>query len=178
MQCSISVSTLIIYTCEWHKSKCDGKANTNTIIKNNLNYVFGGYASEAWHIKGGWVQDENAFIFSLRRNGISTNEKYKVAKPQKAYYGTVTWLFAFGGYDIDILANSNTETGSYTDFGNSYQLPEGYTYGSESAKNYLAGKDYSWLTTEIEVFQLEVSYFNSLILTSSEDQSLYEINQF
>ena len=30
-------------------SRCDGKANTVTTIKNNLNYVFGGYASKACH---------------------------------------------------------------------------------------------------------------------------------
>jgi hypothetical protein len=28
-------------------SKCDGKGNTITIIKNNLNYVFGDYVSSA-----------------------------------------------------------------------------------------------------------------------------------
>jgi len=138
-------------------SKCDGKANTITIVKNNLNYVFGGYASKAWHSNDRWIEDGNAFIFSLRRNGISTNEKYKVAKPQYAYYGySSSYLFQFGyGGDIFVEANSNTETGSWTNFGYSYQLPEGYTYGSESAQSYLSGKDRSWLTTEIEVFQLE-----------------------
>ena len=139
-------------------SRCDGKANTITIIKNHLNYVFGGYASRAWHSKDAYIEDGNAFIFSLRRNGTSTNEKYKVKNPQSAYRGyssSSVWLFAFGGYDIDILANSNTVTGSFTNFGASYQLPEGYTYQSESAYNYLSGNYNQWLTTEIEVFQLE-----------------------
>ena len=56
--------------------------------------------------------------------------------------------------DIYVRSNSNTETGSYTNFGVSYELPEGYTY-TESAKNYLAGNYNQWLTTEIEVFELE-----------------------
>ena len=140
-------------------SNCDGKANTITIIKNNLNYVFGGYASKAWHSNNEWIQDSDAFIFSLRRNGISTNEKYKVTKPQNAYqgyYSTYFWLFGFGGgHDIAVKANSNTETGSCTYFGYSYELPEGYTYGNESANSYLSGNFNKWLTTEIEVFQLE-----------------------
>ena len=139
-------------------SNCDGKANTITIVKNNLNYVFGGYASKALHSNNAWIEDRNAFIFSLRRNGISTNEKYKVAKPQKAYYShnsSSSSLFEIGNCDIHVRVNSNTGTNSHSNFGNSYQLPEGYTFGSESAKSYLAGKDYSWLTTEIEVFQLE-----------------------
>ena len=140
-------------------SKCDGKANTITIVKNNLNYVFGGYASKAWHSKGAHIEDGNAFIFSLRRNGSSTNEKYKVTKPLYAYYGEPSssgWLFCFGHvHDIVVKANSNTETGSYTNFGDSYQLAEGYTYYTAGAKNYLSGNHNSWLTTEIEVFQLE-----------------------
>ena len=139
-------------------SNCDGKANTITIVKNNLNYVFGGYASKALHSNNAWIEDRNAFIFSLRRNGISTNEKYKVAKPQYAYYGysSTPYLFQFGyGGDIFVVANSNTETGSWTNFGFSYELPEGYTFRSESARKYLSGNFDKWLTTEIEVFQLE-----------------------
>ena len=137
-------------------SKCDGKANTITIVLNNLNYVFGGYASKAWHSKGAYIEDGKAFIFSLRRNGISTNEKYKVTKPQYAYYGHSSsgWLFQFG-IDIRVKSNSNTETGSYTEFGFSYELPEGYTYYTDGARNYLSGNYNLWLTTEIEVFQLE-----------------------
>ena len=140
-------------------SKCDGKANTVTIVKNNLNYVFGGYASKAWDSKGAYIEDGNAFIFSLRRNGTSTNEKYKVTNRHTAYFGhssSNSHLFGFGGaHDIAVKNNSNTETGSYTHFGYSYQLPEGYTFESESAKNYLSGNYNQWLTTEIEVFQLE-----------------------
>ena len=153
------------FTKSAFSSKCDGKANTITIVKNNLNYVFGGYASRARHSKDEWIEDGNAFIFSLRRNGTSTNEKYKVKDPQKAYFGFASsdfflffsyssWLFGFGN-DIAVKANSNTETGSWTYFGASYQLPEGYTHKSESARNYLAGNYDKWLTTEIEVFQLE-----------------------
>ena len=146
------------FTKSAFSSKCDGKANTITIVKNNLNYVFGGYASRAWHSNGGFIEDGNAFIFSLRRNGISTNEKYKVTRPQYAYgYSSSSdWLFCFGGgHDIAVISNSNTQHGSHTDFGDSCQLPEGYTKGSESAKNYLSGNYNKWLTTEIEVFQLE-----------------------
>ena len=41
---------------------------------------------------------------------------------------------------------------SYSNFGDTYQLPPGYVYGSEQAKNLLAGQ-YKFLTTEIEVFK-------------------------
>ena len=57
------------FTSQAFHSKCNGKRNTITIIKNNLNYMFGGYASSAWNI--GWISDTNAFLFSLRKGGIS-----------------------------------------------------------------------------------------------------------
>ena len=103
-----------------------------------------------------FIEDGHAFIFSLRRNGISTNEKYKIKTPKRAYYSYVfntSWLIYF--IDISVVSNSNIETGSYTDFGNSYEIPEGYTYGTGSARNYLSGNYNKWLTTEIEVFQLD-----------------------
>ena len=139
-------------------SCCDGKKSTITIIKNNLNYVFGGYASKAWDCNcNEWISDSDAFIFSLRRDGISKNEKYVIKNPQYAYYSNFlsSWLFSFGDCDIVVKANSNTETGSYTQFGYSYRLPEGFAYGSRSANDYLSGNYHNWLTTEIEVFQLE-----------------------
>ena len=75
------------FTSQAFHSKCDNKANTVTIIKNNLNYVFGGYTSATWNGTSKWINDPNAFIFSLRRNGNSTNEKFMVKKPRCAIYG-------------------------------------------------------------------------------------------
>ena len=51
-----------------------------------MKIVFGGYDSKAWRSKIDWIEDGNAFIFSLRRE-ISKNEKYEVKKPANAYYG-------------------------------------------------------------------------------------------
>ena len=113
------------YTRIAFNSKFDGKANTITIIQNNLNYVFGGYASEAWNSYKEWIEDRNAFIFSLRRNGISINEKFQITKPQQAFCIDQSFaLFSFGGCDIHVVTNSNAVTSSLTDFGNAYKLPE------------------------------------------------------
>ena len=54
-----------------------------------------------------------------------------------------------GGNDICIFDNPQTNQSS--NFGHTYQLPPGYVYGSEQAKNLLAGQ-YWFSTTEIEVF--------------------------
>jgi hypothetical protein len=55
-----------------------------------------------------------------------------------------------GGHDLIICSNPQVNN-SYSDFGHTYQLPPGYVYESEKAKNMLADQ-FRFLTTEIEVF--------------------------
>ncbi len=142
------------FTGEAFHSKCDGKGNTITIIKNNLNYVFGGYASSAWHSSGAWNNDPNAFLFSLRRSGVSFKDKFTVKEASSALYGYSSYGPTFGGnHDIHICNQSDTNIGSYSDFGFSYNLPDGYTY-QENADNFLAGNYDQWTTTEIEVYEI------------------------
>ena len=44
-----------------------------------------------------------------------------------------------GGYDLYIYNDCNINTSSYSNLGYSYELPNGYAYGSNEAKNYFAG---------------------------------------
>ncbi len=142
------------FTSQAFHSKCDGKGNTISIIKNNLNYVFGGYASSAWNSSGTWINDPNAFLFSLRRAGVSLKNKFTVKEPEYALVGNSGYGPTFGGgHDIHIFNQSNTNTGSYSNFGYSYNLPDGYTKGG-NPKVYLAGNYIKWTTNEIEVFQI------------------------
>ena len=104
------------FTPQAFHSKYDGKGNTITIIKNNLNYVFGGYASSAWNNSEGYINDSNSFIFSLRREGVSFKNKFTVNSAQYALIGNPRYGPIFGG-DILILNQSNTTIGSWSDFG-------------------------------------------------------------
>jgi hypothetical protein len=141
------------FNCEAFHSNCDGKGNTITIIKNDLNYVFGGYTSSAWNSLGDYINDPNAFIFSLRRAGVSFKDKFTVKRPEYALLGASAYGPTFGGGDILIRFHSNSTIGSYTNFGNSYYLPDGYTYKG-NANDFLAGNYNQWTTTEIEVYQI------------------------
>ncbi len=141
------------FNCEAFHSKCDGKGNTITIIKSNLNYVFGGYTSSAWNISGNYVEDPNAFLFSLRRAGVSFKDKFTIRTPKYALLGAPAYGPTFGAGDILIRSHSNTTIGSHTNFGHSYYLPDGNTYKG-SANDFLAGNYNQWTTTEIEVYQI------------------------
>jgi hypothetical protein len=148
------------FTSSSFHSKCDGRPNTVSIIKTNLNFVLGGYTAKVWNINaGGYTYDDNAFIFSLRRNGISNSQKFTVRDPRTAIKPVEpgpTFGSNDGSNDMDIYVreNSNISTGSQSDFGASYNLPSGYQQEQLNTQSYLAGSYNSWLTTEIEVFQI------------------------
>ncbi len=141
------------FTSQSFHSKCDGKENTITIIKSHLNYVFGGYASSAWHSSGRYINDQNAILFSLRRAGVSFKDKFTVKVAKHALCGNSSYGPTFGHWDIYICNQSNTNFGNYSNFGSSYNLPVGYTKGG-NAKDFLAGNYDQWTTTEIEVYQI------------------------
>ncbi len=129
-------------------SKCDYKSNTITIIKNNLNFIFGGYMA-ANRSSNSWIEDKNAFVFSLRKNGISYSKVFPIKNPKYAIDGSGGYGPIFG-QDISILDESNVQKGSYTHLGNQYNYEE-----LEDPKNYLSGNWKNWLVTEIEVYEIK-----------------------
>ena len=58
-----------------------------------------------------------------------------------------------GGCDLRIYNDCNINTASYSNLGASYETPNGYTYESTEAQNYLAGSC-NFTVSEIEVFKL------------------------
>lgn len=61
---------------------------------------------------------------------------------------------AFGrGHDFRISSNCNINNESYSNFGYTYQLPEGLSLNSDEAKNYLGG-GYQFKVVEIEVYKV------------------------
>ena len=154
-------------------ANCDGKANTVTIIKTDSNFVFGGYTAAAWKSDDTYSTDTTAFIFSLRRNGTTYNEKYMVQDATTAIKNWAGKGPIFGSYKgslyCDILINDlSNNTGGYADFGASYNLPLGYIWGSVNSRSYLAGSYQGWKTTEIEVF----FYITSTTMTNSTTSSI------
>ena len=142
------------FTFKAFHDRCDNVPNTVTIIRNNLNFIFGGFTSARWSSTLGSISDSNAFIFSLRRSGTSNNNKLiiKSGETNNAIYGLSSYGPTFGdGRDIYIRDLSNTTTGSYSLL-RSYTAPS-YPPGSNSSL-FLTGGWQNWLTTEIEVYQI------------------------
>ncbi len=96
--------------------------------------------------------DSNAVLFSLRKNGVSIPKKFKIKNATEAIIGNGNSGPIFGNNDIFIEDRSNFMRGSYNNCGSSYELPDGYSYGEENTKSYLAGSYNTWLLDEIEVY--------------------------
>ncbi len=60
-----------------------------------------------------------------------------------------------GGHDIHIQNQSNTNIGSYSNFGYSYNLPDGYTYNG-NARDFLAGNHNQW--THLKLKSIKYSH--------------------
>ena len=98
----------------------------------------------------------NAFLFSLKNK--DNLEPFKAAvyqnsehalRPRSDYGPTFG-----GGHDLHISNNANLYTGSYTNFGYTYQPPPGYTYRATNTQALLAGTLY-FTPSEVEVFYLQ-----------------------
>ncbi len=66
----------------------------------------------------------------------------------------ILWTgFGYGDADIFISNKCNENRDSYSSLGCDYDAPQGYAYGSEEAKSYLAGS-HKFKVTEIEVYKI------------------------
>ena len=55
--------------------------------------------------------------------------------------------------DLHIVNNAGSNTNSHTDFGYTYNLPPGYTYGQTNTRSLLGGS-YYFTPSEVEVLYL------------------------
>ncbi|XP_020624435.1 uncharacterized protein LOC110061916 [Orbicella faveolata] len=119
-------------------SRCDGRRDTVTIIKKDTSETLG--------------STSNAFIFSLRNNEDLGPFKSNVTNPSRAIYRGSGYGPTFGwGLDIHIADNANSNTNSYSNFGeyNDYSVPSGV----QEEDTILAGTPH-FTPDEVEVFYL------------------------
>ena len=82
--------------------------------------------------------------------GIVMVTIFMVRCPQNFLYGKADYGPTFGGgHDIHICNYSNLNHGQYSKFGTYY-----YVLPGKGADFYLGGSHLQWLTSEIEVYQI------------------------
>ncbi|KAJ5067199.1 pep-cterm sorting domain-containing protein [Anaeramoeba ignava] len=149
---------------KWH-SICDNKGKTLIIIKTKDNYIFGGFTQigftndkSKWkendrRYNNGFIPDKNAFIFSLRNDKNDRKpEKFTIKKEFSQY--AIYFHFLRGpnfGAGSDFYLKQDLQTGC-SNFGHTYNTPNGIELFSNEAKNYLAGSFNQWFVDEVETF--------------------------
>jgi len=137
-------------------SKCDGCANTLTILKaKESEFIFGGFTSVSWDSSDRSKSDPNAFIFSLTNNENKPLKiKIKSNQHRNAIFCNSDYGPTFGfGHDVYIDNNANTTMNSYSFLGSTYKHPK-YGYDKDEAQTFLAGSK-RFRLDEIEVYQRE-----------------------
>lgn len=153
-------------------SKCDGINNTITLIKTSREFVFGGFATAQWNDTtknvARYVTDANAFLFTLV-NQFVLPSKLKVLRPETAIAINPQLLPAFGyGHDLHIANKAiETNSGSYSRLGYSYELPNSFKYGTVDSESLLAGSSF-FQTSEIEVYSIEGIFYRRIYLILSD----------
>ena len=131
-------------------TKCDGSANTLTIIKSTNGNIFGGFTEKAWDSTGNGYVDPKTYIFSL------VNRENRPFKAMCTNGASTIYCYSnhgpiFGsGHDILITSGSNADKTCYSNFGYDYKHPN-YQYSIKKTISILA-VSYDFKTLEIEVF--------------------------
>lgn len=129
---------------------CDGLTNTLTLVRTTNNFVFGGYTSVSWSSEYSYKSDPSAFLFSLRRSGVSQAVRLNIRDSRYAIGCSPEFGPIFGG-GFDFMVQNRV--GSAGGLGFTYQLPRGLTYMSLQAQTYLAGTA-QYQISDVEVYQI------------------------
>ena len=110
-------------------AKCDGIANSLTVIKSESGNIFGGFAKKEWHLRGGVLTDPSSFIFSLVNKDENPFKANCSNGGQYAICCSADLGPVFGGddkylQDVVIKSDSNTLKKSYSNIGFAYQHPD------------------------------------------------------
>lgn len=152
---------------------CDEKTPTLILIKSEHGNIFGGFTDQTWEscdiskFKDGglnWIfllkGKENQKSQKLKQKpGVKNKNQINQLKTNYTKYWKIGHgircflcdLIAFGGFDIRICNNSYNSSSCEASLGQSYELPEGITFGSDEARKFLAGSK-GFKTAEIELF--------------------------
>jgi hypothetical protein len=150
-------------TAAFH-AKCDGRANTVTLIVATNGSVFGGFTPVPWDSAGlgpdyTWYRmdsSKRSFIFTLKNPRAIAPRRFSLkpseddgAVASRGFFEDWSGLFAFGGgHDIGICENCNANDTSSSNVGNTYANDT-----TVAGDRLLAGSR-NFRVREIEVFEL------------------------
>ena len=94
-------------------------------------------------------------MYSLRNNDDIASFKSTLKNENDPYaiYRLSSYGPTFGRGDLHIVNNAGSLSYSFTNFGGTYNLPPGYTYGQTNTESLLGGSN-KFTPSEVEVLYL------------------------
>jgi hypothetical protein len=131
--------------------RCDGRANTLTLIEDTQGNIFGGFTPVEWDSSGDRKGDSSlkSFLFTLKNSRGLPARKFglKAERKNEAIYCHPSRVPHF--WDIGVWENSNANNESFTRlFGSSYMNDTGM-----DGQTFFTGSAY-FTVKEIEVFEI------------------------
>ena len=128
-------------------SRCDGKADTVTLVQATNGSVFGGFVDTAWSSVNDWHASTTAFLFSLVQRGAGSPMRCNVTNHKQALYHSASYGPVFGsGHDLYIASDCNMNSTSHTNLSCYQAAPSGGAHA-------LTGGDDNFQVSEIEVYR-------------------------
>jgi hypothetical protein len=144
------------FTAKEFHLRCDGRANTLTLIEDTDGNIFGGFTPVKWESRQRWKGDDSlqSFLFTLRNpHGVPPRKfPLRAEKKQHAIYCNSTCCAGFGYYgDIHVFGNGNANRYSCTRIGTHWS---DRTYANDTAFEYFLTGAEHFTVKEIEVFEI------------------------
>jgi hypothetical protein len=130
----------------------DGNENIVVVVKSTTGYIFGGYMSVQFRYVNGWIVDDSAFLFSLTNPTNQSVVLYQTNYNNQDVYMNYGYGPTWGsGHDLHITDNCNSNDGSRTYCGQSYQCPFGKC--NEQCGVFMHGNgNQQFVVQDIEIF--------------------------
>ena len=133
--------------------KCDNQGPTICLYKNDVNNIFGGYASISWKRDDGTCKAENSFIFTLTNNFGIEPTKFNDKNTNKNVHHKPDYGPSFGEHSSDLSISND-----FLNKDSSSNFPEQYNDTTGRGKSIFTGNPDaskpSLKIKEIEVFKL------------------------
>jgi hypothetical protein len=143
------------FTARKFHRRCDGRANTLTLISDTDGNVFGGFTPVKWESGSKYKGDNSlrSFLFTLRDpHGVPPRKfALKAEKKQKAIYCDSAYCAIFGYGNIYVYDNCNTNKYSFTHIGTHWSNS---AYANDTAFEYFLTGAEDFTVKEIEVFEI------------------------
>jgi len=123
---------------------CNNRENTLTLVRTTKGYRCGGFTTQKWSSRSSYVNDKNAFLFSLE-----FKEMYPINNDGiNAIYDSSDRQATFGnGHDLYIANSCSQNYSSYCNFP--------YAYHGLKQRS-LTGGVYNFKVDDMEVYQIKI----------------------